>query len=550
MGTIVFWIMICLLLAVLIISTAVHEKNRKAARRKKIMESFGDAGDVISDDSAFDKVPALLGYMKESDPASQCLDDITVFDLGLRDLYKRLNRCMTSAGEAVMYCLLRILCADPLIPGSRYKDTERYISDKEKALELLYVLDAYGKSKEDDEFELIKGLRDAKPGSIWSDIVCFLLLVTSIISIAFYPVIGFTATVLMIIICIFGYFTGKRHMDANLKALAVSLKLIRCGKDLCESGCDDFELHKPLFSLLKGNCLISYRDGTSSDPLSIIFDYIRMITHIDLIAYNIKIAELKDRSDELAKLYIDVGMLDAKLAVASFLYARKHCCAKFSDKPVILAKQMYHPLLKEPVCNDIDAQRGILLTGSNASGKSTFLKAIGINEICARSFGFAFAGSFETGEFLLYTSMALSDDLLAGESYYVVEARSIKRICDAAEKGSCLCIIDEILRGTNTIERIAASTEVLRFLCRKSVLCFAATHDKELTGLLADDMDMYYFTEEISGENVTFPFAIQKGISEKTNAIKILSMLGFDSSIVTSADGLANGYKNSGRWGS
>ena len=192
--------------------------------------------------------------------------------------------------------------------------------------------------------------------------------------------------------------------------------------------------------------------------------------------------------------------------------------------------------------------KNAVVYGSNASGKSTSLKAVGLNVLFARSLGIAFADKFETAAYTIYTSMALSDNLLGGESYYVVEAKSIRRICESAKDGDCLCIIDEVLRGTNTIERIAASNVILRSLCAPTVMCFAATHDLELAYMLKDYMDCYHFTEVIDGNNVTFPYVLQKGISDTTNAIRLLSMLGFDPGIVNAADELVNRYKTTGKW--
>ena len=235
------------------------------------------------------------------------------------------------------------------------------------------------------------------------------------------------------------------------------------------------------------------------------------------------------------------------LALASVLSPKKCCRAEISDKRIISAKAIYHPLIKVPVCNDIDASSSVLLTGSNASGKSTFLKAVGLNVIFAENFGFAFADEFTTGAFTVYTSMAVRDDIHSGESYYVVEARSIKRLTDAASS-MALCIIDEVLRGTNTVERIAASSGILKYLSHGVCLCFAATHDRELCRILEGDMDMYHFTEEISDDNVTFPFLLKKGVSDRTNAIKLLDMLGFDKGIVKEAEEKVDHYRKTGNW--
>lgn len=97
------------------------------------------------------------------------------------------------------------------------------------------------------------------------------------------------------------------------------------------------------------------------------------------------------------------------------------------------------------------------------------------------------------------TSMALRDDLGSGESYYIVEIRSLKRILDAAQSPGApvLCFVDEVLRGTNTVERIAASTQILKSLHKPGVCCFAATHDVELTGLLEAEYDNYHLKSRL-----------------------------------------------------
>ena len=132
--------------------------------------------------------------------------------------------------------------------------------------------------------------------------------------------------------------------------------------------------------------------------------------------------------------------------------------------------------------NSLHVSRGVLLTGSNASGKSTFLKTVAVNAILAQTVYTCMADSFETSFFQVYSSMALRDDLTGKESYYIVEIRSLKRVLDALGKGChVLTFVDEVLRGTNTVERIAASSQILKSMCRPDSLCFAATHDIELT---------------------------------------------------------------------
>ena len=146
--------------------------------------------------------------------------------------------------------------------------------------------------------------------------------------------------------------------------------------------------------------------------------------------------------------------------------------------------------------------------------------------------------------------MALKDDIFGGDSYYIVEIKSIKRILDAAgTKGAkVLCFVDEVLRGTNTIERIAASTEILKSFAGSNVLCFAATHDIELTQLLNDKFDLCHFEGIVSDNDVHFDYLVKEGPATNRNAISLLGLLGYDENIVDNAQGLADKFLKTGHW--
>lgn len=108
-------------------------------------------------------------------------------------------------------------------------------------------------------------------------------------------------------------------------------------------------------------------------------------------------------------------------------------------------------------------KQGVLLTGSNASGKSTFLKTVAVNGILAQTIHTCLADRYASCFYQMYTSMALRDDLQSQESYYIVEIKSLKRILDhVGEEVPMICFVDEVLRGTNTVERIAASSQILK----------------------------------------------------------------------------------------
>ena len=207
-------------------------------------------------------------------------------------------------------------------------------------------------------------------------------------------------------------------------------------------------------------------------------------------------------------------------------------------------------MIQEPVKNSISTDRGVLLTGSNASGKSTFLKTMALNAILAQTIHTCLAGCYEAPFFRVLSSMALRDDLGSGESYYIVEIKSLKRILDASagEDVPLLCFVDEVLRGTNTVERIAASTQILKSLSGRNILCFAATHDIELTELLKEEYNNYHFEEEIRDGDIFFNYKLMSGKATTRNAIKLLELMGYDEKIIQEAVGQAEHFIRTGSW--
>ena len=119
---------------------------------------------------------------------------------------------------------------------------------------------------------------------------------------------------------------------------------------------------------------------------------------------------------------------------------------------------------------------------------------------------------------------------------------------DFVKKYPCTCYIDEILRGTNTIERIAASASVLEYLHSQDCLCVAASHDIELTKILADKFDNYHFCEQVTDNEITFDYKIKNGASTTRNAVKLLDHMAFDESIVNKAEELILSYEKNQTW--
>ena len=290
-----------------------------------------------------------------------------------------------------------------------------------------------------------------------------------------------------------------------------------------------------------------------------LMDYVKMIFHLDILKFYSILEVLKANEDSIKKMYEIVGKLDALCSVASFRETLNYYCEpefaainkgnNTSDNLKYIAEDIFHPLIENPVCNSINEEKSVLLTGSNASGKSTFIRTLALNTLLAQTIYTSVSKKYVAPFYQIYSSMALKDNLLGGESYYMVEIKSLKRIINTdTTKYPVLCFVDEVLRGTNTLERIAASSHILSKINHNNAMCFAATHDIELTKILYKEYECYHFKEDVQGDDISFDYTLYKGPSKSRNAIKLLSIIGYDKEIVDKATVMAERFLETGEW--
>jgi len=288
----------------------------------------------------------------------------------------------------------------------------------------------------------------------------------------------------------------------------------------------------------------------TGDMAAFFLDYFRILFHSDLIRFNNMMKQYFKNKDRIVEVFETIGFLDSMCAVASFrTWLGMYCIPEFTKEKQYCAKQLYHPFLEEPVPASIQTEKSVLITGSNASGKSTFIKSAAVNAILAQTIHTVCAKSYRASFFKVFTSMALTDNLFGSESYYIVEIKSLKRILDAVEdKIPVLCFVDEVLRGTNTVERIAASSRILSSMAASNALMFAATHDIELTYMLEEHFENYHFEEQILEDKVLFDYQLKQGRATSQNAIALLGMLGYPEEIIEKARATAAHFLKNGEW--
>lgn len=200
-----------------------------------------------------------------------------------------------------------------------------------------------------------------------------------------------------------------------------------------------------------------------------------------------------------------------------------------SGEIVFEAKGLYHPFLGEKaVRNDfsIKDRNFYIVTGANMAGKSTFLRAIGVNYILAMNGMPVFAESLTVSRFNLFTSMRTSDDLAHGISYFNAELLRLKQLIGSLSHSPSLIILDEILKGTNSLDKLNGSRLFLRSIMQYPVSGIIATHDLELSKMEEENPRFHNYCFEIElGTNVTYSYKITPGVARNQNATFLLRQI-------------------------
>ncbi|MBQ9900142.1 MAG: hypothetical protein IJM36_03315 [Acholeplasmatales bacterium] len=224
---------------------------------------------------------------------------------------------------------------------------------------------------------------------------------------------------------------------------------------------------------------------------------------------------------ELKELFEIISDIEVMLSLSIIGIDNEIYCIP-SDSNEIEFNDLYHPLIKNPVSNSLLFNKGIILTGSNMSGKTTFLRTIGIAQILYNANGLIPAKSFSTNHLDIYTSLRANDMLEEGISTFYAEILRMKKINEAIKKGPCLVLIDEIFKGTNLNERLEASFKIIEKLNNNSILFIISTHDLEITE--AKGIINYHFNEYYKDDKIYFDYIIKEGKSNTSNALYLLKM--------------------------
>lgn len=550
-----------------------EQKRQRALTEKWIRKEYGSAP---MENRGRDEAAVTGSYLHCS--PSFFLDDITWNDLDMELVFRRVNYARSAAGAGELYRMLRC----PAMESGTL--TERNLladsmAERETLREQLSMalceIGFTGKYALEDYLDYLENLGRRNNGK---HILMDCLYIPAVFLLFSEPALGVTILFVALVINIMTYFKEKREVDPYLVSFAYILRMIRGAERMagildrsCRSGslkaggAESGEIFVKYREILRRDIreLGSFRSFSrvamsmrnpmgGSGPLDILSDYLKMALHLDLMKFNQMLKVVREKDSEIRELVRTVGTIDACISIAYFRASLESFSRpEQSEDCGLHAEGLYHPLLDEPVKNDMDTKKSVLITGSNASGKSTFLKTVALGAVFAQTLYTVPAGRWRAPFYRVMSSMALRDNLTGGESYFMVEIRALKRILDAAageKQTPVLCFVDEVLRGTNTVERIAASSRILQSLTGKGVLCFAATHDIELTHLLESSYENYHFEETIEDGDISFNYLLKKGRAQSRNAIRLLEVMGYDRQVIREAEELAERFLETGEW--
>jgi len=291
--------------------------------------------------------------------------------------------------------------------------------------------------------------------------------------------------------------------------------------------------------------LVNFESKLAGNPENLayaIYKFFKVIFLLEPLMFFTSVRRVNKYRADIGVIFDFVAETDAIISVLSLRAGLPHY-----SKPVFYTENlkmdltdMYHPLVYNCVPNSIHTRtdEGVLITGSNMSGKTTFIRSIAINTLLAQTIYTTCTREYKAPLLKIQTSIRTTDDLGENKSYFQAEALSILDIinqCGGDEPVKSLVIIDEIFRGTNTIERIAAAKSVLTYLTDNKNFVFVSTHDLELAELLDNDYAVYSFEESVNDTRLVFDYKMKTGVLKNKNGIAILETIGYPESVVEDA---------------
>jgi len=517
--------------------------NRKKRIKEKLLSEFGN---LKTDSFDFEYIESYF-QKKDHSRAFQTLSDKTCNDLDFQELFMFFDRTNSKVGQQYLYNKLRNIPAD----STENIKNERLLDEFTNNPDFRVSVQSQLSKLNDREVYYIATLfqDEILQPPKWHFIVP-LLSFTSVLSfiMVFFNPVFFLLILGVSIINIVIHFWNKKNLHNYFSSIPQLSKLNGVAQELFKhdslKGINP-DLMKSASVLNKVNSRMSIFNLDSrlqSDQQMFFWAIMELVKIVFLLEPLFLFRTLKridTQRTEIEDVFLFVGEIDAIVSIASLRKGlNNYCIPEIIDgQKRLFAQEVYHPLIENCVKNNLKVNdKSILLTGSNMSGKTSFIRTIAINVITGLTINTCFAEHFSMPRVRVFSAIRISDDLMNDRSYYFEEVMTIKEMIDKSKAGNLnLFLLDEIFKGTNTVERISAGKAVLSLLNEDNNIVFVSTHDIELADLLKNEYDLYHFSEIVDHKTVDFDYKLKEGKLKNRNAIRILQINDYPESIIKEA---------------
>lgn len=531
----------------LIYTYFLYRKNLKIKAR--IKAEYGKKPEWKLDERDYASMKKYYQQKKTDEPT---IDDITFNDLNMDEIFKQVKNTQSSIGDEYSYDFFRRQKNPDL---THFEAAVQCMSEQAEAREKLqFAFYRIGRKTNNQLVELL-----LEPSKFPKIAMLPIILVTvvgigSLIWLAVDIDYGILAVCMSFCVGLILFSIVLRKIYQAFEALGMFTRMVRAAKVMVKLELPAFkeetdQLRKNLKVFKNITGLADYIvqiSGSSNSLMMIITSYFSLYGY----AYFIMVKLFQKYRSEALKLYETIGYIELCISIASYRESLPYyCLPNFNDNDKVTFEEIVHPLLKEPIPNTRSMGNKVLITGSNASGKSTFARTLAINAIFGQLFNTCLAKSFSFKPCAVYSSMNLKDDIVTGDSFYMAEIKSLKRLLKIAEsKEYAMIFMDEMFKGTNMIERIAAASIILKKFADLDCFICLAIHDVELSRILGERYENYHFREVVTEDDILFDYTLQEGVTTGSNAIKLLAYCHYDQEIVDQAEKYAENYRLSGEW--
>ncbi|WP_111708670.1 MutS-related protein [Lutibacter citreus] len=491
---------------------------------------------------------SIKQYFKNSihkNKSFHLITEPTSKDLDIDEIFKFIDRTTSKIGQQYLYYKIRTIGT---IEKLKNFDTlsNLFLNNKTLRIKSQLILSKLNSNNAYDLENLINDKPIEKPTYLKLIYVSSLTSILLIISGFFNPIFFLFLIPVFFINTVFHY-KNKENITYYISAVNQLSKALTVGKKLSKieeinNYFSDVSFLKKVSTIKNKTEFIAFEKQISNEYALFFWFVIELLKILFMIEYLVFYSFVDDISKEkesIDKLFQFIGEIDAAISVASLKADQVETCApNFTLNKQITTKEIKHPLIKNCIPNNLNLiNKSLLLTGSNMSGKTTFIRTIATNSILAQTLNICFAKEYSAPFLKVYSSIRITDDLLDDTSYYLKEVLTIKELIKASEdKNPCLFVLDEIFKGTNTIERISGGKAILTFINKKNHIVLVSTHDVELTELLKNDSyELYHFNESIENGKLIFDHKLKPGKLKTRNAIKILELYDYPDEIIIDA---------------